>query len=155
MRLLVQRVTEARVAIDNQVAGQIGKGLMVLAGFHRDDSELDIPWFVSKLVNLRIFGDGEGKMNLSVKEIQGSILVVSQFTLYANIQGGRRPDFFQSAPPSQAIPLYERFLELLRRECPVETGRFGAMMQISLVNDGPVTILIEKEKRTANGHTNL
>jgi D-tyrosyl-tRNA(Tyr) deacylase len=146
MRLVVQRVAEATVLVQGRVVGAIQQGLLVLLGIHRDDQVLDIPWFIHKLVNLRIFSDDQGKMNLSVKDVKGKILIVSQFTLYANYQTGRRPDFLQAASPSTALPLYKEFIEALKKELPVECGEFGANMQVSLINDGPVTLVIEIEK---------
>lgn len=146
MRLLIQRVLEAKVLINKQVYSQIGSGLLVLLGIHKDDDDSQIKWLVNKLVHLRIFSDEEGKMNRSIKEINGQILVVSQFTLYGNCLNGRRPDFIQAAMPSIAESLYQQFVEQLRQEIgKVQTGLFGAEMQISLTNDGPVTFLIERE----------
>jgi D-tyrosyl-tRNA(Tyr) deacylase len=149
MRLLIQRVQEARVLIQKQLYSQIGPGLLVLLGIHKGDDASPIKWLVNKLVHLRIFGDKEGKMNLSLKDIGGEILVVSQFTLYGNCLSGRRPDFIQAAPPSIAQPLYQRFIDQLSQEISqVQTGVFGAEMQIALINDGPVTFLIESEKKS-------
>lgn len=148
MRLLVQRVKEARVMFESERHSEIGAGLLVFLGIHIDDTSKDIPWFVNKLVHLRIFPDIEGKMNRSVKEAGGQILLVSQFTLYGNCLSGRRPDFIQAAAPSVALPLYEQFLEKLRLEMgDIKTGVFGAKMEISLINDGPVTFLLEQEKK--------
>lgn len=145
MRLLIQRVQEAQVSIQKQLYSQIGPGLLVLLGIHKEDNDSQIKWLVNKLVHLRIFGDEEGKMNRSVKDIGGQILLVSQFTLYGNCLNGRRPDFIQAAPPPIAQPLYQQFIEQLNLEMnqPIQTGLFGAEMQISLVNDGPVTFLLE------------
>jgi D-aminoacyl-tRNA deacylase len=146
MRLLVQRVLEAKVTINKQVYSQIGPGLLVLLGIHKEDDASQIKWLVNKLVHLRIFSDEEGKMNRSVKEIGGQILIVSQFTLYGNCLNGRRPDFVQAAMPAIAEPLYQQFVEQLKQEIEnVQTGLFGAEMQISLINDGPVTFLIERD----------
>src|SRR5262245_12973755 len=146
MRLLVQRVQEAKVFIEKQIYSEIGMGLLVLLGIHKDDDASQMKWLINKLIHLRIFCDEEGKMNRSVKEIGGQILVVSQFTLYGNCLNGRRPDFIQAAPPSIAEPLYQQFIEQLRQEIEnVQTGLFGAEMQISLTNDGPVTFLIERD----------
>ena len=147
MRLVVQRVLESHVAVEGRVIGAIRKGYLVLVGFHRDDEPESIPWFVNKLINLRIFNDQNGKMNLSIKDVQGEVLVISQFTLYGNCLSGRRPDFLQAAEPAEAITLYSQFVEQLRKEIPVQTGEFGADMQVFLVNDGPVTFLIEQEKK--------
>lgn len=147
MRLLVQRVKEAQVVIERELYSQIGPGLLVLLGIHKDDHADQIKWLVNKLVNLRIFRDEEGKMNRSVKDISGQILLVSQFTLYSNCLNGRRPDFIQAAPPAIAEPLYQLFIDQLKVEMgTIQTGIFGAEMQISLVNDGPVTLLIERDE---------
>jgi D-tyrosyl-tRNA(Tyr) deacylase len=145
MRVIIQRVSEARVEIEGRVNGAIGAGLMVLLGITHDDTEEDIQWMVKKLLQLRIFKDADDKMNLSVQDIGGGILVVSQFTLYAQSRKGNRPSYTRSAPPPVSIPMYERFLEVLRAafQGPVGTGEFGASMQVHLVNDGPVTILID------------
>lgn len=146
MRLLIQRVLDAKVTINHEVYSQIGPGLLVLLGIHKNSSASQIDWFVNKLVHLRIFCDEKGKMNRSVKEVGGQIMVVSQFTLYGNCLTGRRPDFIQAAIPSLAEPLYLQFVNQLKQEVKnVETGLFGANMQISLTNDGPVTFFLEKE----------
>jgi D-tyrosyl-tRNA(Tyr) deacylase len=149
MRVVIQRVTSASVSIDTKIHNAIGKGLLVLVGFEESDLSEDIQWISKKIVDLRIFSDNEGKMNLSVKEIQGELLVVSQFTLFASTKKGNRPSFIRSAKPEIAIPLYETFLaELaLLHFTPIKTGIFGADMQVSLVNDGPVTILIDSKNR--------
>jgi D-tyrosyl-tRNA(Tyr) deacylase len=147
MRLVVQRVSEAKVTIDGQIAGAIQQGLLVLLGIHKEDKAEDIPWFINKLINLRIFSDEQGKLNLSIKDIKGQILLVSQFTLYGNCLNGRRPDFIQAAPPAIALPLYHQFIKELSQEVDVQTGRFGAAMQVALVNEGPVTLIIEPGKR--------
>ena len=148
MRILVQRVKEAKVSIDQKLHSQIGAGLLVFLGIHKEDQATQIPWLINKLVNLRIFSDQEGKMNCSVKEVGGSILLVSQFTLYGNCLSGRRPDFIQAAPPAIAEPLYQQFIDKLSLEIKdLQTGVFGAEMQIGLINDGPVTFLIEPEKK--------
>ena len=145
MRAVLQRVSSARVIIDGAVVGQIGVGILVLAGFTGGDDEVAIEWMADKIAGLRIFADAEGKMNLSVLESGGGVLVVSQFTLYGDARKGRRPSFVDAAPPEVAIPLYERFVAALRQRVNrVETGEFGAMMQVELVNDGPVTILLER-----------
>lgn len=142
--MIVQRVLEARVFIQKQLHSEIGQGLLVFLGIHKDDDDSKIKWFVNKLAHLRIFGDEEGKMNLNIKDVSGEILVVSQFTLYGNCLSGRRPDFVQAAPPSIAEPLYQQFVAQLSHEMgKVQTGVFGAEMQIALVNDGPVTFFIE------------
>jgi len=149
MRVVLQRVSEASVRIDGTVVGEIGRGLLLLAGFTEGDGEAEVQWMSEKVANLRIFPDEEGKMNLSLSDIAGSILVVSQFTLYGNAGKGRRPSFVRSASPEVAIPLYEHFVSELEYLAPgrVAQGEFGAMMEVSLVNDGPVTLLLERESR--------
>lgn len=149
MRCVAQRVREAAVTIGGERYSSIGAGLMVLAGISRDDTEADLLWMSRKLPNLRIFEDDEGRMNRSVKECGGELLVVSQFTLYADASRGNRPGFTESAPSDIARPLFDRFVELLRRDSAltVETGSFGADMQVSLTNDGPVTIILESPKK--------
>jgi D-tyrosyl-tRNA(Tyr) deacylase len=145
VRALLQRVSRAEVRIDGNVVGRIGKGLLVLVGFTHSDGEEQLAWMADKIVGLRIFGDTEDKMNLSLADIGGGLLVVSQFTLYGNSEKGRRPSFVDAARPEQAIPLYERFVSLLRdRGITTETGEFGAMMDVELVNDGPVTLWLER-----------
>jgi D-tyrosyl-tRNA(Tyr) deacylase len=145
VRLLVQRVSSASVAIDGRVSGSIDAGLLLFAGFTHGDDEVKAEWMAEKICGLRIFGDDDGKMNRSVVDIGGGVLVVSQFTLYGDAARGKRPSFIDAASPEQAIPLYERFVALLRARLPkVETGEFGADMQVSLVNDGPVTIWLER-----------
>lgn len=149
MRLVIQRVTEASVGIDGACRGAIGPGLLVLAGVEEADAEEDVLWLAKKVVDMRIFSDGEGKMNLSVREMGGGVLVVSQFTLHASTRKGNRPSFIRAARPEQAIPLYERFKEELAAllEGRVQSGEFGADMQVSLVNDGPVTIFMDSRNR--------
>ena len=146
MRALVQRVERASVTIDGRVTGSIGPGLLILLGVHRDDGHVEVEWVVRKCAALRIFSDDDGKMNRSVVDVRGDMLVVSQFTLYGNVERGNRPSFVESAAPDTAIPLYERFIEMLGDLIgkPVQTGEFGAMMKVDLINDGPVTISIEK-----------
>ncbi len=145
MRVVLQRVSRARVTVEGRVVGEIGRGLLLLAGFTDADTEETLRWMADKVVGLRVFTDAEGKMNLSVEEIGGAVLVVSQFTLYGDARRGRRPSFVEAARPEVAVPLYERFLELLRAAGrPVETGEFGAMMQVELTNDGPVTLVLER-----------
>lgn len=144
MRLVVQRVKEAEVKVDGRSTGKIGRGLLVLLGIHVDDQPETTIRYVNKLVNLRIFEDQEGKMNRSVKDIEGEVLVVSQFTLYGNCSKGRRPSFIEAAQPDLAIPLYEKFTKEVEGEMgKVQTGEFGASMDVSLVNEGPVTIIVE------------
>lgn len=148
MRAVIQRVREARVEINGAVSGAIQQGLLVLLGITHEDQPSDTEWLVKKMVNLRIFSDAEDKMNLSVSDVGGGILVVSQFTLYANSKKGNRPSYTRSAPPDIAIPIYERFLEHLRANFSgsVETGEFGAMMDVHLLNDGPVTIILDSQQ---------
>jgi D-tyrosyl-tRNA(Tyr) deacylase len=145
MRVVLQRVSRARVTVEGRVSGEIGRGLLLLAGFTDGDSEDALAWMADKVVGLRIFPDDEGKMNRSVQEVGGGLLVVSQFTLYGDTRKGRRPSFVDAARPEIAIPLYERFVALLRATgLPVGTGEFGAMMDVELVNDGPVTLILER-----------
>jgi D-tyrosyl-tRNA(Tyr) deacylase len=145
MRVVLQRVARACVTVEGRVVGEIGRGLLLLAGFTDGDTEETLRWMADKVVGLRVFTDAEGKMNLSVEEIGGAVLVVSQFTLYGDARRGRRPSFVEAARPEVAVPLYERFVALLREAGrPVETGEFGAMMQVELVNDGPVTLVLER-----------
>ena len=147
MRAVVQRVTRARVSINSETVGEIGKGLVVLLGVAVDDSPRDADYLADKIVALRIFDDAEGKMNLSVTETGGGVLVVSQFTLYGDVRRGLRPSWIDAAPPEVAEPLYELFVEKVRRSlADVATGSFRKMMQVELVNDGPVTILIDSRK---------
>ncbi|HQB27999.1 MAG TPA: D-aminoacyl-tRNA deacylase [Paludibacter sp.] len=147
MRIVVQRVKQASVEIDGRVKSAINQGLLVLLGIEEADDETDVNWLVAKLVNLRIFDDSNGVMNRSVLDIDGEVLVVSQFTLHASTRKGNRPSYIKAARPEQAIPLYEYFCRqtenLLGKS--VQTGEFGAMMQVSLINDGPVTILIDSK----------
>jgi D-tyrosyl-tRNA(Tyr) deacylase len=145
MRVVLQRVSRARVRVAERVVGEIGAGLLLLAGLTATDDEQTLAWMADKVVGLRVFTDEEGKMNRSVEEVGGAILVVSQFTLYGDARKGRRPSFIEAAQPEIAIPLYERFVEMLReRGRPVQTGEFGAMMEVELVNDGPVTLILER-----------
>jgi D-tyrosyl-tRNA(Tyr) deacylase len=146
MRALVQRVASAKVLIDGEVVGQINRGLLILLGVTHTDSVAKASWLADKVVGLRIFNDGQGKMNLSVADVGGGILVVSQFTLYGDCSKGRRPSFIDAAPPEVAIPFYESFINAIRAQgIPTATGRFGAMMAIELVNDGPVTLMVESQ----------
>lgn len=149
MRLLIQRVMEAAVHIDGVCAGRTGRGLMILIGIEGEDTEEDVLWLANKAADMRIFSDEEGKMNLSVKDIGGGALVVSQFTLHASTRKGNRPSFIRAARPERAVPLYERFKKELSvlLEGRVESGEFGADMQVSLVNDGPVTIFMDSRNR--------
>jgi D-tyrosyl-tRNA(Tyr) deacylase len=149
VRIVLQRVSEASVKIDGSVKGSIENGILILLGIESTDSELDADWIISKISGLRIFSDKEGKMNLSIQQIKGSFLVISQFTLFASTKKGNRPSYIQAARPEQAIPLYEYFVSNLKSESNlvVETGVFGADMKVSLVNDGPVTISIDSKNR--------
>jgi D-tyrosyl-tRNA(Tyr) deacylase len=145
MRALVQRVKQASVSVDDEVVGTIGPGLVILLGVKSDDSKAEAKWLAHKVANLRIFADGQGKMNLSAPNIGGAALVISQFTLYGNVRKGLRPSFTDAAPPEVAEPLVDFFVQCLREEgLHVETGEFQAMMLVEIHNDGPVTILLEK-----------
>ena len=146
MRAVVQRVTRARVVIEGETVGEIGRGLLVLLGVTHSDTAEVAAWLADKIVGLRVFNDADGKMNLSVADVGGGVLVVSQFTLYGDCQKGRRPSFIDAARPEVAIPLYEAFVNGVRAlGVPAATGRFGAMMQVELVNDGPVTLIVDSK----------
>ena len=146
MRAVLQRVHQARVRVGDEVTGEIGRGLLVLLGVAQGDTPEQARWLAEKIVGLRIFQDDEGKMNRDVSEAGGSVLVVSQFTLYGDCRKGRRPSFIDAAPPETAIPLYEQFIEAVRAlGVPVATGRFGAMMDVELVNAGPVTLIVDSK----------
>ncbi|MEM9932438.1 MAG: D-aminoacyl-tRNA deacylase [Bacteroidota bacterium] len=149
MRALIQRVSHASVEVEGKTLGSIQQGLLVLLGIAHEDTETDQDWLIRKVLNLRIFSDEEGKMNLSVKDIQGEILLISQFTLFANSKKGNRPSYIRSAPPAISIPMYERFLDELQAQFPgkVASGEFGADMKVSLLNDGPVTILLDSQQQ--------
>ncbi len=149
MRVLLQRVREASVTIDGREKSRIGPGMLLLLGIGQDDNRAEIDWLVTKLLSLRIFEDGDGKMNLSLLDVGGEALVVSQFTLHARVKKGTRPSFERAARPEFAIPLYEEFILSLERGLgkSVATGEFGAMMEVALINDGPVTIWIDSERR--------
>ncbi len=145
MRIVIQRVKQAKVEIGGRLHSEIGKGLLVLIGVERGDTEGSALWLARKTANLRIFPDAEGKMNLSVKDIRGEVLVVSQFTLASHIKKGNRPSFGNAAPENEAVPLYELFVETVGMQgIPVKTGVFGADMDVSLLNWGPVTFILEK-----------
>jgi D-tyrosyl-tRNA(Tyr) deacylase len=145
MRLVLQRVSRASVTIDGRVTGAIGLGVCILVGFTQADTADQVVWMADKVAGLRIFADADDKMNLSLGEVGGAVLVVSQFTLYGDASKGRRPSFVDAARPETAIPLYERFItELRARGLDVKTGEFGAKMQVELVNDGPVTLVLER-----------
>ena len=147
MRAVIQRVSRAKVTVDGEITGEIGRGILVLLGVSRQDSETEALYLLEKTLNLRIFEDPEGKMNLSLLDIAGELLVVSQFTLYGDARKGRRPSFIAAAAPDEANRLYEFFVGAARRQIErVETGRFQAMMDVELVNDGPVTILLDSDK---------
>ncbi|HZS61531.1 MAG TPA: D-aminoacyl-tRNA deacylase [Gemmatimonadaceae bacterium] len=141
----MQRVSRAEVRVGPRVTGRVERGLLVLVGFTHDDGEAEVQWMAEKIIGLRLFSDSDDKMNLSLADVNGALLVVSQFTLYGDAAKGRRPSFIDAARPEIAIPLYERFLSVLReRGVRVETGEFGAMMDVELVNDGPVTLWLER-----------
>jgi D-tyrosyl-tRNA(Tyr) deacylase len=150
MRALLQRVSRAEVRVTDangnpRVTARVGRGFLLLVGFTHTDGDEQLEWMADKVLGLRVFGDADQKMNLSLADVGGAVLVVSQFTLYGDARKGRRPSFIDAARPEQAIPLYERFVALLRqREARVETGEFGAMMDVELVNDGPVTLWLER-----------
>lgn len=149
MRILLQKVSQASVTIKGMVKAKIGKGLLILLGIEAADDQQDIEWLCRKVVNMRIFNDEANKMNLSVKDIEGEVIVVSQFTLHANTKKGNRPSFIKAAKPDIAIPLYEQFVAHLQTyfDTKVQTGEFGAMMEVGLVNDGPVTIWLDSKNK--------
>ena len=146
MRAVVQRVSEASVSIDGEVKGSIGKGYMVLLGIEDIDEEADLEYICDKIIGLRVFQDEQGKMNLSIEDVSGSVLLISQFTLYGDARKVRRPSFIKAARPEKAIPLYEKPIQRLKSSVPVATGEFGADMKVSLINDGPVTILLDSKR---------
>lgn len=147
MIVVIQRVSEASVKIEGKIVGEIGKGLMILLGVSQNDTEKEVLWLSKKITNLRIFGDEEGKMNLSLQDIGGDILLISQFTLHAKTKRGNRPSFIEAARPELAIPLYQKMIESLEQQLAkkIATGEFGADMKVSLCNDGPVSIIINTE----------
>lgn len=149
MKAIIQRVSESSVTIDSKVVANIQKGLLVLVGFEDSDTQEDILWLTSKIANLRIFGDENDVMNLSLKDVEGDIIIVSQFTLHASTKKGNRPSYIKAAKPEIAVPLYEAFIAQMETELgkKVQTGQFGADMKVALVNDGPVTIVIDTKKR--------
>lgn len=147
MKIVIQRVQQASVTIEGQLHGEISQGLLLLVGVAPDDGQEDLDYVVRKILNMRIFSDRKGKMNLSVKDIEGQILSISQFTLYADTKKGNRPAFTGAAKPDLASQLYDQFNALLAQEVPVQTGIFGADMQVSLTNDGPVTIILDSQNR--------
>jgi D-tyrosyl-tRNA(Tyr) deacylase len=147
MRVVIQRVTSARVIVEGEIVGEIGSGLVVLLGIASDDALQDVKYLVEKIVGLRLFDDADGRMNLSVRDVGGALLIVSQFTLYGDVRRGRRPSWSEAAPPEVAEPLYESFVAEARRFVGrVATGSFRRMMQVELTNDGPVTILLDSRK---------
>jgi len=152
LRVVLQRVSEASVTVSDRVTGSIGPGFLLLVGFAPGDGPAEVAWMAEKIAGLRVLPDDQGRMNRSLDETGGGVLVVSQFTLYGDARKGRRPSFVAAAPPEEAIPLYDGFVAALRARIrgPVETGEFGAMMAVHLVNDGPVTLLLE---RHAEGST--
>lgn len=147
MRAVVQRVSSSKVTVDENVTGEISKGLLVLLGVTHEDTSKDVDYMIDKILNLRIFEDENEKMNLSLKDVDGELLVVSQFTLYGDCRKGKRPSFSNAARPDVAIPLYEEFIKKAKdQDVVVGTGEFGAHMMVDLTNDGPVTILLESNK---------
>ncbi len=149
MKAVIQRVSQSSVTIDNKIVAEIQKGLLVLIGIEDSDSQEDILWLTSKIANLRIFGDENNVMNLSLKDIDGEIIIVSQFTLHALTKKGNRPSYIKAAKPEIAIPLYEKFISQMELELgkQVQTGQFGADMKVSLVNDGPVTLIMDTKNK--------
>ncbi len=150
MRVVLQRVSSARVQVDNRTTGEIGDGLLLLCAFRADDTDKELEWMAAKICDLRIFPDDEGKMNRSVRDTGGALLVVSQFTLYGDTRKGRRPSFIVSAPGPVAEELYDRFVKIVRSSGPaVQTGEFAADMQVELCNDGPVTLILDRDAGVA------
>jgi D-tyrosyl-tRNA(Tyr) deacylase len=148
MRVIVQRVSEASVQIDQKIQGSIQKGFVLLVGIEEDDTFEDCEWLASKISQMRVFSDDIGKMNLSIQEIKGSLLIISQFTLFASTKKGNRPSFIKAARPETAIPLYTHFIDSFKAfQIPTQTGVFGADMKISLINDGPVTIFLDSKNK--------
>ncbi|MES2862869.1 MAG: D-aminoacyl-tRNA deacylase [Bacteroidota bacterium] len=149
MRIVIQRVSEASVTIEQKIVAEINQGLLVLVGIEEEDTTEDINWLVTKIVNLRIFADENDVMNLSVKDINGEIIAVSQFTLHALTKKGNRPSYIKAAKPDTAIPLYEKFVQQLETElgATIQTGQFGADMKVALINDGPVTIIVDSKNK--------
>jgi D-tyrosyl-tRNA(Tyr) deacylase len=149
MKVVIQRVSEASVVIDNSEVASIKKGLLILLGIVNEDTEEDIKWLCNKVLNLRIFGDENAVMNLSLKDVKGDVILVSQFTLQASTKKGSRPSYIKAAKPDVAIPLYERFIKTLQSQLgkSIQTGEFGADMKVQLINDGPVTIIIDSKDK--------
>jgi D-tyrosyl-tRNA(Tyr) deacylase len=150
LKVVIQRVSSASVTIETEIVANIQRGLLVLVGIEDDDSQEDINWLSQKIINLRIFGDANEVMNLSVKDIQGEIIIVSQFTLHASTKKGNRPSYIKASKPETAIPLYEKFIQQMELELgkKIQTGKFGADMKVELVNDGPVTIIIDSKNKS-------
>lgn len=148
MKVVIQRVSEASVKVDNKIVGEIGKGLMLLIGVDEADENLDADWLVKKILDVRVFSDDEGKMNHSIKDINGEILCISQFTLISDYKKGNRPSYIKAARPDKAIPLFEYFKEELKKSgLKIESGIFGADMKVSLINDGPVTLVFDSKTK--------
>ena len=149
MKVVIQRVSKANVKVEGKIIGEINRGLMILLGIEDADTQEDIDWLVHKIKNLRIFNDAQGVMNQSLLDIQGEVLIVSQFTLHAKTKKGHRPSYIHAAKPDVAIPLYEAFIRTFRQQIPtkVASGKFGAMMDVSLINSGPVTIIIDTKNK--------
>ena len=149
MKVVIQRVSSASVTIETEIAANIQSGLLVLVGIEDDDSQEDINWLSQKIINLRIFADDNGVMNLSVKDIEGELIIVSQFTLHASTKKGNRPSYIKASKPEMAIPIYENFVKHMELELgkKIQTGKFGADMKVALVNDGPVTIIIDSKSK--------
>jgi D-tyrosyl-tRNA(Tyr) deacylase len=149
MKIVLQRVSKASVTVDNSIVGEIEQGFLILLGVETNDDQDDIKWLVNKCMNMRIFSDEDGKMNHSIKDIEGSFLVVSQFTLHASTKKGNRPSFIKAARPDHAIPMYDQFCETLNKmsNLKVEKGKFGADMKVELLNDGPVTIILDSKNK--------
>lgn len=148
MKVVIQRVSEAHVKVDGKIVGEVNYGLMLLIGIDEEDTEADADWLIQKILNLRIFPDEEGKLNLSVSDVKGEILCISQFTLIAEYKKGNRPSFIKAAKPDKAIPLFEYFKkEIAQSQLKIEAGIFGADMKVSLVNDGPVTIVMDSKTK--------
>jgi D-tyrosyl-tRNA(Tyr) deacylase len=144
MKAVVQRVSRAEVVVGGQSVGRIGEGILALVAISRNDTEKDLLWMARKIVELRIFDDSEGKLNLSLQDVKGQLLVVSQFTLYGDCRKGRRPSYIEAAPPAEAEKLYQQFVSIMRQFVPdVQTGQFQAMMEVTLTNSGPVTLILE------------
>ena len=147
MRAVLQRVQQASVSIGGGAVAQIGKGILALVGISREDSSEDLHWMARKIVELRLFDDGEGKLNLSLRDVGGQLLIVSQFTLYGDCRKGRRPSYSEASPPAEAENLYNEFIRIVRQLVPdVQTGQFQAMMEVSLTNSGPVTLILDSRK---------